>query len=272
MKREIPICPNGHGPMKAARADKKVTFRGITVNVAAEQYRCPACGLGVSTVQQSAAAQKALSDAYRKRAGLLTGQQIADGRKKLGLTQEELADRANIGIASIKRWEGTTIQSRSMDRLLRTAIGGEICGDPCSGNRPFSVSRIKLVLRQFETKLGRSILKKGYKMLFASKYAWYADAVAFRETGQSMTGATYAALPYGPQLNNYKDLLIAILKADEAKAEPLTVEEERIIQKIARTFPRDRMIYDAAHREPVWKEKETGAMIPYSDSARLKEI
>jgi transcriptional regulator with XRE-family HTH domain len=203
---------------------------------------------------------------------LLTGQQIADGRKKLGLTQEELAERANIGIASIKRWEGTTIQSRSMDRLLRTALGGEICGDPCSGNRPFSVSRIKLVLRQFETKLGRSILKKGDKMLFASKYAWYADTVAFRETGQSMTGATYAALPYGPQLNNYKDLLIAILKADEAKAEPLTEEEERIIQKIARTFPRDRMIYDAAHREPVWKEKETGAMIPYSDSARLKEI
>jgi hypothetical protein len=109
-------------------------------------------------------------------------------------------------------------------------------------------------------------------MLFASKYAWYADVMAFRETGQSMTGATYAALPYGPQLNNYKDLLDAILKADEAKAEPLTEEEKRIIRKIARTFPRDRMIYDAAHREPVWKEKETGAMIPYSDSARLKEI
>jgi transcriptional regulator with XRE-family HTH domain len=190
----------------------------------------------------------------------------------MDLTQEELAERANIGIASIKRWEGTTIQSRSMDRLLRMALGGEICGDPCSGNRTFSVSRIKLVLCQFAAELGRSILRKGDKMLFASKYAWYADAVAFRETGQSMTGATYAALPYGPQLNNYKDLLDAIVKASEAKAEPLTEEEKRIIRKIARTFPRDRMIYDAAHREPVWKEKETGAMIPYSDSSRLKEI
>jgi len=272
MKKEIPSCPNGHGAMKVVKADKKMMFRDMPITVAAEQYRCPTCGFGASTVQQAAAAQKALADAYRRRAGLLTGQQIADDRKKLGLTQEELAERANIGIASIKRWEGTTIQSRSMDRLLRTAIGGEICGDPCSGNRTFSVSRIKLVLRQFETEIGRSILRKGDKMLFASKYAWYADVMAFRETGQSMTGATYAALPYGPQLNNYKDLLDAIMKADEAKAEPLTEEEKRIIRKIARTFPRDRMIYDAAHREPVWKEKETGAMIPYSDSTRLKEI
>ena len=272
MKKDPPHCPNGHGAMKVTKTDKKMMFRGMAVTVAAEQYRCPVCGFGASTVQQAAAAQKALSDTYRKRVGLLTGQQIADGRKKVGLTQEELSERASIGIASIKRWEGTTIQSRSMDRLLRAALKGEICGDPCSGNRHFSVARIKLVLRQFEMELGRSILKKGDKMLFASKYAWYADAVAFRETGQGMTGSTYAALPYGPQLNNYRDLLDAILKADEAKAEPLTEEEKQIIRKIARAFPKDRMIYNAAHKEPIWKEKETGAMIPYSDVPRLREI
>jgi putative zinc finger/helix-turn-helix YgiT family protein len=272
MKKQIPDCPNGHGVMKVARTDKKIMFRDMAITVAAEQYRCPTCGFGAATVEQAAAAQKALADAYRKRVGLLTAQQIADGRKKMGLTQGELAERANIGIASIKRWEGTTIQSRSMDRLLRAALGGEICGDPCSGNRSFSVARIKLVLRQFEVELGRPILKKGDKMLFASKYAWYADAVAYRETGQSMTGSTYAALPYGPQLNNYRDLLVTILKADEASAEPLTEEERRIISRIARTFPRDRMVYNAAHREPAWKEKETGAMIPYSDAASVREV
>ena len=37
--------------------------------------------------------------------------------------------------------------------------------------------------------------------------------VAFRNIGRSMTGATYAALPYGPQLNNYSDLIDEIKKA-----------------------------------------------------------
>jgi hypothetical protein len=82
MKKEIPGCPNGHGAMKVVKADKKMMFRDMPITVAAEQYRCPTCGFGASTVQQAAAAQKALADAYRKRAGLLTGQQIADGRKR----------------------------------------------------------------------------------------------------------------------------------------------------------------------------------------------
>ena len=62
-----------------------------------------------------------------------------------------------------------------------------------------------------------------------------------------MTGATYAALPYGPQLNNYRDLLDAIQKADENVAEPLTRDELRIIEGIASAFPSERMAFDAAH-------------------------
>jgi len=52
MKKEIPSCPNGHGAMKVTKADKKMMFRDMTIAVAAEQYRCPTCGIGVSTVQQ----------------------------------------------------------------------------------------------------------------------------------------------------------------------------------------------------------------------------
>ena len=84
-----------------------------------------------------------------------------------------------------------------------------------------------------------------------------------------MTGPTYTALPYGPQLNNYKDLIDDIMKADEAKAESLNPEEKRIITRIALKFPEERMVYEAAHKERIWKRQPNGAIIPYPDSIEL---
>ena len=125
------------------------------------------------------------------------------------------------------------------------------------------------MLKEFESVLGKHILKKNDKMLFAAKYLWYADMVAHRETGESLTGSTYAALPYGPQLNNYKDLIQDIIEADESEAKPLSREEKRIITRIAMKFPEERMAYEAAHKEKIWKKQPNGAIIPYTDSAEL---
>jgi len=96
--------------------------------------------------------------------------------------------------------------------------------------------------------------------------------LAYRETGQSVTGATYAALPMGPQLNNYKDLVAEIIKAPEKQTEPLTDEEKLIIEKVAHSFPGTKRVYDASHREVVWQEKSPGQFIPYSDAFRLIEL
>ena len=262
-------CPSGHGKMKLKKIKKNTTFRGVGLAVHAEEYVCPVCNLESATIEQTASIQKAISDAYRKKLNLLIGQEIVDARKKLNLTQEALAKRMNVGIASIKRWEGSGIQTKSMDHALRLALKGESVGDICSGNKTFSIPRAKLVLKQFESALGKRILKKNDKMLFAAKYLWYADMVAHRELGESMTGSTYAALPYGPQLNNYKDLIDDIMKADEVKSKPLSPEEKRIITRIALKFPRERMVYDAAHKEKIWKKQPNGAIIPYTDSAEL---
>ena len=262
-------CPNGHGKMGLRKAKQRMTFRGVNIIVPIEQYRCTVCGVDAGTVNQTARIQKSIADAYRKAVSLLTGDEIVEKRKRLGLTQDALAKRMNVGIASIKRWEGGTLQSKSMDHALRIALVGHTVGDSCTGNRTFSIPRIKLVLRKFESVLGKHILKKNDKMLFAAKYLWYADMVAHRETGESLTGSTYAALPYGPQLNNYKDLIQDIIEADESKAEPLRREEKRIITRIAMKFPEERMAYEAAHKEKIWKKQPNGAMIPYTDSAEL---
>lgn len=266
-------CPKCRRAMQRREEEKEITFRGINICYTGTRFVCPECGFEAGSLEQTASVQKNISEAYRRKMGLLTSGEIIEGRKKLKFSQEELAKQLHIGIASLKRWEGSSIQSKSMDKMLRAALAGDcVCGDPYTGNRTLSIPRVKRVLTHFEASLNRKILKKHDRMLFAAKYLWYADMAAFREYGEGMTGATYAVLPYGPQMNNYKDLIDDILNADVTKAEPLSEGEERIIAKIAATFPKDRMAYDAAHREQVWEEKPTGTLIPYTDAVRLTEV
>ncbi len=267
-------CPNDHGPMQLKNVTRELPFRGKRVKFRPRHYVCPVCGIDADDLGLATENQKALSDAYRAAARLLTGEQIIEGRKKRGWTQEDLASAANVGIASIKRWETGQIQTRSMDDALRRALSGEATSaNPYTGNRPLSLARIKLVLERFSGLLGRKLLKSPRdKMLYAAKYLWYADMVAFRETGQSMTGGTYAALPHGPQLNNYSELVPFIREADEDQAEPLKEHELRIMTRIARVFMSDQSIYRAAHNEEAYKSKKNGELIPYSDAERIKAV
>ncbi|MBM4310124.1 MAG: DUF4065 domain-containing protein [Deltaproteobacteria bacterium] len=265
-------CPNGHGTMPLNKIKKKTVFRNEDISVAAEVHVCPVCKLEAGSVEQTAGLQKAIADAYRRKVGLLTGEDIRIQRKKACITQDELAERTGAGIASIKRWEGAHIQTESMDRLLRKALADQNHENDLSGCRAFSIDRVKLVLARFESCLGFRLLKKNDKMLFATKYLWYADMVAYRDLGRSMTGATYAALKYGPQLNNYRDLLTSIQESDTQKAEPLTTEEEALITKICRAFPTSRTAYNAAHKEPIWKNAPIGSIISYSSAIALREI
>ena len=117
-----------------------------------------------------------------------------------------------------------------------------------------------------------NLLRPTDKMLYAAKYLWYADMTAFRETGQGMTGATYAALPHGPQLNNYADLVDLIREAQEGRAEPLTEHEERILARIAKVFPSNQSIYTAAHKEQAYTSRKNGELIPYADAERITAV
>ena len=265
-------CPKGHGRMESRRIRKTTTFKGVDIALDVDGHVCSKCGLEAGTAQSAGAVQRAIADAYRKNMGLLPGSEIRVLREAKGWSQQDLADLMRVGIASIKRWESGQIQSKSMDRALRMHLRGEGCADDYTGNREFSIPRVKLVIRTIERRLGRRVLKKMDKMLFAAKYLWYADMLAFRSLGRSMTGATYAALPYGPQLNNYRDLVDAITESNESEADPLSRAEIGVIDHIVGKFPREQMIYDAAHRERVWSETPTGAIIPYSRAFELTEV
>ena len=265
-------CPRGHGPMELKKLHKKKTFKGVDIAYEAEIFVCPVCGVEAGTVQTSGAVQCAIADAYREKVGLLTSREIKSLREAKGLTQQQLADAMNVGIASIKRWETGMIQSKSMDHALRIALQGSTPPNSYTGNREIDLSRVRLVASTFERKLGRRLLKTGDKFLFLAKYLWYADMLAFRELGRGLTGASYAALPYGPQLNNYRDLIKPIKDSDINDAEPLSDEEIRIIDQVAKKFSNEDDVYNAAHREKIWLETPTGALIPYSRANELTRI
>jgi putative zinc finger/helix-turn-helix YgiT family protein len=265
------ICPECQGQLRTVETEKRANFKGVDVTYTASLQKCSECGLELADIDEAATMQERLANGYRQAVGLLSSEDIRRLRKEKGLSQQALADALEVGIASIKRWESGVIQSKSMDTLLRTFLLNHSC-NAHTGNREFSIPRIRLVLDAFAKKLKRVLLKKDDRMLYAAKYLWYADMVAFHDLGRSITGATYAALPMGPQLNNYRDLVDEILKADAADAPPLTPAEEAVIGAVAEAFPTNKLIYDASHREPIWLESNTGALIPYSKANELAEI
>lgn len=257
-------CPRGHGAMLPEVLEITVAFKGEDVPVREERFVCPTCRFAAGAVESAGKMQAVVAEAYRRKTGLLSGEDIKTLRKEKNMTQEQLAERMDVGIASIKRWETGAIQSRSMDDLLRRHLEPQHVLSDVTGNRHFSISRIRLVAEAFKDVLGRPIIKANDKMLYAAKYLWYADMMAKKMLGRSMTGATYAHLTYGPQLNNYRDLLDEIQNSDLSLAEPLTVAEQDIIRRIARVFPKDRMVYEASHKEPAWLQTSNGELILYS--------
>lgn len=258
--------------MEQKKIRKQKTFRGVDIEYIAEAFVCPECGLEAGTVQSAGDAQRAITNAYRARTGLLTSQEIKSLREARELTQQQLADIMNVGIASIKRWQTDMIQSKSMDHALRIQLQCTIRTDNYTGNREISLHRIKLVATSFERILDKRLLKAGDKFLFLAKYLWYADMLAFRLLGKGLTGAGYAAITFGPQLNNYRDLVKPIQESDIKDAESLSQEELRVIDQVAETFPDEQEVYDAAHREKIWLEAKTGVLIPFSCAHELTEI
>jgi putative zinc finger/helix-turn-helix YgiT family protein len=272
MIMELLNCPKGHGPMAQINITKQKTFKGVDIEYSADAFICPECGLEAGTVQSAGDIQRAIADAYRKKIGLLTGQEIRSLREAKELTQQQLADVMNVGIASIKRWENGMIQTKSMDHALRIQLQYTICADGYTGNREISLPRIKLVAETFERTFRKRLLKSGDKLLFLAKYLWYADMLAFRQLGRGLTGASYAAMTYGPQLNNYRELVKSIRESNIKDAEMLSEEELRVIHQVADKFPDERQVYDAAHRERVWRESKMGALIPYTCANDLSEF
>lgn len=105
--------------MHARQSEVSGKVRGEPFTVETEAMVCDRCGFQVLTEEQSAAYTAAISDAYRRKHGLLTSEDLKQARKRLGFSQAQFARYLKVGIASVKRWEAGLIQDQALDELIR---------------------------------------------------------------------------------------------------------------------------------------------------------
>jgi DNA-binding transcriptional regulator YiaG len=78
--------------------------------------RCQTCGETYITT----AVDEQVNDALRSQLHLLTPAQLRKAIERLDIKQQILAERLGVAVETISRWvNGTLIQSRAMDNLLR---------------------------------------------------------------------------------------------------------------------------------------------------------
>lgn len=98
---------------------RKVEVKGVIVEVDVEQAYCKECGREIFVFPLEKKNQIKIYDAYKKKMGLLTSEDIIAIRKRHGISQSQLADSIRIGQKNIARYENGAIQDKSIDLLIR---------------------------------------------------------------------------------------------------------------------------------------------------------
>jgi HTH-type transcriptional regulator/antitoxin MqsA len=114
-----PVC--GAGELTAKTIDERFTYKGQEMTVPDYViYECAECGEALVEPASAKKAEKLLKDFSRQVDGLLRAADIKRIRKKLGFTQEQMAEVCGGGLKGFARYEsGQVIQSKGMDNLLR---------------------------------------------------------------------------------------------------------------------------------------------------------
>jgi putative zinc finger/helix-turn-helix YgiT family protein len=94
-------------------------FKGDTLKVQTPALACCNCGWIALDADHADELRKRTADAYRKKHGLLTGEEIKALRKLLQKNQTQFAQFVGVGEASVKRWETWLVQDKSSDELIR---------------------------------------------------------------------------------------------------------------------------------------------------------
>lgn len=94
-------------------------LKGERVSVTLRLPWCSRCNRAVILGRNVRAYHRAVSDAYRRKVGLLTSSEIDSLRRNLDMTWPEFANYLFVGIATLKRWNRGEIQTQALDRLVR---------------------------------------------------------------------------------------------------------------------------------------------------------
>lgn len=107
--------------MVEKRGTLRIPVNGEEIAVRrAVHLACPKCGEIVLRWDDMVRVDASAFETYRKKHGLLAPEEIRELRKRLRLTQAQLAHLLRLGANTVSRWEaGRNVQTGAMDVLLR---------------------------------------------------------------------------------------------------------------------------------------------------------
>ena len=109
----------GHVVEPEAPRTIETECKGERVSVTLRAPKCSNCDRVVILGRNVRAYDRAVSDAYRSKVGLLTTGELDRLRRNLNMKWSEFANYLFIGIATLKRWNRGEIQTQALDRLVR---------------------------------------------------------------------------------------------------------------------------------------------------------
>jgi putative zinc finger/helix-turn-helix YgiT family protein len=200
-----------------------------------ELPKCRNCGKLVMVDS----ANRRISEAFRREAGLMTPEEIRAGRVRCGLDQQTFADLLGISVSTLSRWEtGAQIQQRSLNRLMEAyfaspevrEVYGRLSGSECGATRAESIS----VTRNE---------KAGIRETKMSTMTNSEQRPAVESRGAT---TRYWALKTAPGNNlehsHWQDFLnegVIAVGWSRIEVDPSQVSDAQLIAAIARLYPKD---------------------------------
>lgn len=116
--KQCPYCMEKH-EVKVVEVEEKCTFKGELVKYIATYEYCANLKELWATDKMLRDNDLALKDAYKKKVGLLTSDEIKAIRKKYGMSQEDFSDILGLGRKTITRYENHYVQAKSQDNMIK---------------------------------------------------------------------------------------------------------------------------------------------------------
>lgn len=308
-----------------------IEVRSEPTHITVPGYVCPGCGHVRSHPQHDPL--EAAYRQYREAHGLLQPEAIRGIRDRYGLSQEAFAKLLGVSPATIARYEGGSLQDEPHDHLLRACERPDFMrklvaqhgdrltplqlqrfdqalaetaqpvraplwleevtiSDRYTGFRPFSYQRTALMICAICEITGQTFKVKLNKLCF------YADFLAAKQFGKSISGLAYQRLEMGPVPHDYGALLDRLVDDGFLIAEELdftrpdgssfggtayragkstpSIDDDfsdtmKVIAHVANTFhhtPRPQLVKQS-HREDAWIHTPDKKLISYEHAASL---
>jgi putative zinc finger/helix-turn-helix YgiT family protein len=281
--------------------------KGVEITVNVDRAWCEKCQSDPQKLKK--AISTLLNNAYREKEGLISTDSIRNIRKTIGLNQRDFARLLGLGEITVARYESGFIPSKAnslrmqhlstldqvksyyqdtkseisergqakIESYIQTFVSIE------NGNREYEAERF-FALTRFFVEAAQNDEVPLYQTKL-NKWMFYADFLAFKRYGQSITGSRYVRLSYGPVPNRYDfkydinpyvkpvedDGKIIYHLSSEKFQDVMTAKERDIAFKVYHLLKpmRSSEISEISHKEDAWVKTPPGDYVSYMHAKTL---